>query len=303
MSNNKNHSFVKTLSDATRVFRAFGLQFFTLNDNFNHRGKHVSRKFKIYFVSLLMVMLLHTGFLVWFMLNKKISCNENVRTAMLAAYLSYVGFLILLKFSLIHSYITTPKAKSIFEISEKIENIFDCNSSMMFGFNYVVLKKKLNQLFAQFTILNFICGAIFLGFSYVFNSNELVFTIVFQCFPFCFVGAYMLRFLFFITLVNYNLFRMKNWFEFIIQMRNVREKNSIRIVNDNKNTNIQDIKRITSMREIYGLILEMTKLINDISGPSISVWFANLIVGNTLAGYRIYLGLKHDVPLKELGGH
>lgn len=296
MSSNKH--FVLSLSNGTILFRIFGLQYFKINIE-KFQDNQVSRNFKFYFVSVLTILTAQTGLLTWVLISSAISSDKNVRQATILGEITHIGMFVFLLFSVIHAYIETAMVKKILSYSLEIAKIIE--NSLTLESDYEGFNKKFNKLLTIFGTILGISEMLLLIFTYIYNWDEMFAVIIFETVPYTFVQVIILRFIFFVMLTNHNIGRIRKFFELkikqgtLIKFYNKKQVNFTPFVNN-------DLEKILSVKRIYAIIWKMTRLINKVSGPSISVFLFLVVGGNSLAGYMIFLGTKGVVPFKDLGG-
>lgn len=293
MSHNK--SFNKSLSSATLIFRIFGAQYFTIdskNDAFNYQDSGVSWKFKIYFAVILIGLSAQTGILTWLLLSKADKDDEKAREAAAMDTAGHVFMMVFLLLTVTHAYMSTSKVKEIFAHSQEIAHIFE--SSLAMDSDYDGFETTFEKFCIKFLIVITACTLFLIGFTYLYWPQELLNLIVFQILPYAFIEVTVLRFIFFIMLVNHNSQKIKEFFEI-----KIAEKNQS-LINFGALQNME-FQKIIAVKEIYGLLRNMTRLINQVSGPSISIFFISLVLADTLGGYMIFLYIKDVVPVEEIG--
>ena len=292
-----NKSFEKSLSDATFIFRVFGLQYFVIsskNEPCSYKGNNISRKFKLYFVVLLIIILTLTGFLIWgFLLeDNQESESEKYKKAKNVGQLSILSMMVFMMFSVIHAYITTSDVKTILKHCAEIINIFE--SSMTFDSGFDCFGKAFKKFCFKFVTLFMACNLLLFIFTYIYEPERLIAVIFFEILPYCFIEVTVLRFIFSVMLVNHINQSINKFFQQKILANSLRK--SFAFIETN------ELEKMISVKKVYGLTWKMTRLINKNSGPSMSVFFLLVVIGNSFAGYMMFLGTKGEVPFEEQGG-
>lgn len=297
---NTREIFAKSLSQATLIFRIFGLQYFTLTDSskrkdFCHQGNHIPAKFKINFLFILAFISLQAAYLIYkFELMKSTEIKDiNVRSVVVVQQYVHVSIMIFLVISLVHSYLVTPKTKLVFRHCEEIANIFE--KSLAFHSDYDAFRRKFRKIYLTRLLVFTIASLVLILFLAVYRTELIVFVIFFELVPYAVIEVNLMRFIFFITLVNHNIQRMKLFLEHL---------KGPRVINLTSMTFLKTSdfgQKIESLKDIYGLCWEMTRLINSISGPSIAVLLFLIVFGNTIAGYKIFLKTMDNIPTWDIG--
>lgn len=306
MSNTR-EIFANSLSQATLIFRIFGLQYFTLTSSskrkdFCHQDNHIPAKLKINFFFILAFISLQAAYLIYkFELMKSTEINDvNVRSVVVVQQYTQVSIMVFLVISLVHSYLVTPKTKLVFRHCEEIANIFE--KLLAFPSEYDEFRKEFKKIYLTRLFLFIIASLVFILFLAVYKMELIVFTIFFELLPYAVIEINLMRFVFFITLVNHNIQRMKLFVEHLKGQPSALAH--VRVINLKPMTFLKTSdfsQKIISLKDIYGLCWEMTGLINSISGPSIAVLFFLTVFGNTIAGYKIFLKTKDDIPTWDIG--
>lgn len=290
--------FKESLSKVTFVFCIFGLQYFTIdckNDCFGYRGNKITNRFKLYFALIASVLATEIGLLIWVTIITDVSSKESSTHATILGQLTSITSIAFLLLSVIHSYRSTSEMKAIYKNCEDIHKIFE--GSLGFDSNY----DKFGKSFRKFLIKFWIVFAVFMPIQATFNFFHdpaiLQEDIIFFTVPYLFIIANVLRFIFFVMLVNHNIKRMKEFLEIKIKERSLRKQIFGKHLHEH-----DEFEVFKSLKEIYGLVWRLTNLANSVSGPTISVFFVLIIFANSTSGYMIFLATKGLLPIKDLGG-
>lgn len=295
MLNNKN--FNKSLSKATFIFRIFGLQYFTFSSNYKSLGyqeNSISRKFKISLAVVLTLILTQIGYLIWVLLAVEKRDIENFRQAFYMGVFAHFNIMAFLLLSVVHAYITTSDVKTVLKHCVEIAKILE--KSLMINSDYDEFGRTFQNFCIKFVTALLPCTLFLIGYTYMYDTKELLNVITLQVFPYTFIEVIILKFIFFVMLVDHNAQRLQIFF-----CIKIKEKENDKIRINFSTMDLKDLEKIISVKEIYGLMLKMTRLINNISGLTISIFFLIFVLGSSLAGYMIFLVTKNVVPFGLLG--
>jgi hypothetical protein len=304
---NKTSNFRLELTKVSKIFRLFGLQYFTLTDEskVNHRGSETSKKFKLNFCLVLAVAFVSTAFkTVCYKLKRQHQMsesllNENTESGALVEEINKLITVCLLFSSLTHAYCTTSTAKRIFKLCEDINDVFQNNLNLEVDYTRFSSHFK-KVLFCSVGLLS--TSTLMMAIvTYLDDELNLLFLLLdFSSYFFMFIN--LLRLVFFVMLVNFNF---QNVSRCLKQVENLNQSSSFigvglrlksfALLNEKDSTS----KVFVSLKRIHKNLWDMTELINQVSGPSISILTILSILGNTLGGYRIFLYTKGEVNLVE----
>lgn len=296
-----NESFEKAFSKASRLFQCSGLQFFPITSSgkrFGYQESGVSTKFKILFAVLTFVLMVFAGIWIFLVLTATgKSKNSFENKWMLLRIIFPIAFEILL----LHSYLKTQKTKQIFRKSAEISNLIKRNFNInidhgKFGENFMKLVAK--------TIIFFTIGSISVLISIsVFESKSYVFVAaLYIVFPYFVMHIFYLRFIFFIMVVLHNIQNMKMALECLHDSKKL--ENHFDALNFCVKPAVKmkiNYCAIASLKEVYGIIWEVSELVNELSGPSLIGLLFTTIMSNTSAGLKIYLASKGASPVSDIG--
>lgn len=288
----------KNISNATWIFRIFGLQYFTLRndkkENKVDKKQAIETKYKIIFVINLVFVAILAAILRTFEVWQSLIIFEK---------LSPFIFGCVLAFSMVHAIIKTPKARKIFEHCEEIVRIFEENQAFdchydEFGRAY----KKVSFLLSS--ILSCLCVALTI-FTYFYQYKRFLYVFFIKFIGHIIIVVNILRFIFLIMLIRHNVKLIKysldnlNYTDNLVKMREA----GIALIMPTKNfKNFEIQSSIVKIRKAYNHILEMTDLCNEISGPAICFIIILGILGNAVSGFKLFLVIKHLVTIEKFAG-
>lgn len=266
-----------SLSSTTRVFQIFGLQFFTLdnsteNRKFNHRGESISTKFKFLFCCQIALLLLLLGAFV-----SLSECDGELKVDKIIK----IGGCVIVGLSIIQSFITTSKVKSIFRLHEDVGELFRRRLSL--DDESSALSKNFSKLLCTFNVVQVFIITTALGSSFLFHGSSALYVAAFKSCIRYIAGVNLLRVVFYTRLVGDNISLMRK-----------------AIAKFHGNAKLEKVPRenltfkFTSLKEIYGKVWEMTDLINDVSGPVLVYMIVYVVVGSAVNGMKAYSIIKSD---------
>lgn len=303
------NNFREEISKATKLFRYFGLQYFALNedDEVNHRSNRITKAQKIFFAFFLASVSLHSiSFVIFFIIFRMIVTTsiEDTSNDLKAQLFSIVFIVSTILVSVIQAFVSTPKIKKIFALSEEIWNIFAIKM------NYEVDLKSFRKSFTKMCLLTVSALAVFTTALGIFTFYLIPSRFVLFCFaPFTFflILVNLLRFIFFTMLINVNIKSLNLVLEQLSNQQNLMERSNVRRKLFGSNNHAAPLlphslsRAIRASREIYALVWEMTELVNQVSGTMIAILVIVAALENTLGGYKIFLFIKNVVGFEETG--
>lgn len=291
----KNEQFEKSFSDLTRVFRIFGLQYFTLhssaeNKQFNHHNSKISTKAKLTLIGVIAAAFVNTSLNLFF---------HDGGSFLTVEFSMSLGFTILLVLAFIHSYALTAEMKKIFVLYEEVFKMLkrnlifdsDCISNAS-TIKIILIKAAVTFLAANF--MNCV-------FAYLFDNNNFYKIFVLTFFSNIVVNVIILRFILFIMLVSTSLESMKSF------LAKVQKVSMMTNVFDFETLPVKPVVPLITneqfrwLKKIYLSIWEMCVLANKISGPSSLTMLILCILENADAGFKIYKVIAENLPYGNLG--
>lgn len=287
--------FGKSFTSATRIFQIFGLQSFTLsnakgNSKFTHNGSKTSTVFLLVLFVNLTVLTVTAAVMVT--INR--ASGESV-----ALRVPSILRLAAVAISMIHSFCVTSKTKLIYRKSEEIFKIFE--QELKFDSDSIGFSRKSKRHFVKLFLLFLIYDIMLFIFVCIYVPSDPWYLIYFVFLPNVFTNVTVLKAIFSIRLLNHNIELMRKVLERLNGPCSNDEK-FIPFVKSVRYRSLSDIyPTIAIVKDIYETITEVNDLINSICAPIISGFLLMAIVTNSLAGYRCFLFLKHDVTFDVVG--
>lgn len=266
----------ENLSKCCIIFQIFGFIHFSIKNL--SIDSNLSIFYTIKFIIIVIILAIQT---IVFAKSIFIGAVESFDAKMSLHSFVQLVFFFLIFFVMIVAYIqsftSTKLIKRIFINLIKISKIFreDFLHSMDFGI-FKLWLYKLNF----FTTIIFIVAHVFITlFETYYNVENSVVRNIIETIQSLIFMIIFYKYLFFVKLVNYNLEHL------IDSIKN--ELNSSKI--------ILEIK-LKKLREIYALIQEIVKLINDSMGLTILVYITSLVISQINIIYNLLLILIGDYP-------
>lgn len=291
----KNELFEKSFSNLTRVFRIFGLQYFTLhsspdNKPYNHHSSKISTKSKLTLIAVIAFAITNSSLSLFF---------HDGGSFLTVELIMNFGFTMLVILAYIHSYFMTSEMKKIFNLYEEICKLL--KQSLIFDSdcisNAATIKNILTKAAATFFAANFMNCV----FAYLFDSSNFYKILVLTFFSNIVINVIILRFILFIMLVGSSLQSMKSFLvkiQKISMMTNVFDFEILPVKHVGPSITNEQFK---TLKKIYLLTWEMCELANKISGPSSLTMLILCILENADAGFKIYKVIAEDLPYGSLG--
>lgn len=288
-------SFAETLSHSTKYFQYLGLQYFSVSDESDgYQTDEVSKKFKFIFACFIIILLCPIAALVYIIVLEKATEKGDVESG-----LKYLRILLLffIEISIIHAFVTTPRAKDFFKKCKKANKYFA--DDLGFDIDYDGFSANFNRIVIKSSFIFWTLSLILLVSIFTLSSiSQGVIATVYVIIPYFFMKMFYLKFVFFVLLVQHNIRGVKK-----VLVRLASEINCtnfhIKPVKQNKSEEI--FKTIISLKTIYGLLFEMTELANSLSGPSLLMQLCMTIIVNTSALFKLYLAANGEFPVEQLG--
>lgn len=291
-----NRSFENPFSDLTKVFRIFGLQYFTLstfadNKKFSHHGSQISSRYKIILIGITLALIANAGAMV--LVQDEIVLDLQSGT--------YYGFFVLLILAIWHSYYKTAELKQIFVHCENVYNLFRLN--LQFDVDCVEKAARIRRIFVRFTIIFCVYFFVYLTFVLVTEPKQLLEAILLDFLQNVLVNLFIARFMLLVLLVFINVESMT---EFLDQMENDSKVSnlfiakSIGVRNLTTRTMKENLKAFLTLKQIHREILKISVLVNGINGPSGFSLCALSVIQNASAGYEIYAVFEGKYPVASL---
>lgn len=289
-------SFAESLSHSTKYFQYLGLQYFSVSDKFDgYQTAEVSKKFKFIFACFVIILLCPIGALVCIIKLEKATEKRDVENGL--KYLRIL-LLVVIEISIIHAFMTTPRAKDFFKKCERANKCFA--KDLNFDIDYDGFSAKFNRIVIItsliFWILSFILLASILALS---SISQGVIATVYVVIPYFFMKMFYLKFIFFVLLVQHNIKGIKTVLDRDETSEVICPNFYIKPVKHHKSDEI--FKTIISLKTIYGLLFEMTELANSLNGPSLMMQLCMTIIFNTSALFKLYLAANGEFPVEHLG--
>ena len=290
----------ESLQKSSKFLQIFGLQYFQIDSMSGNAifASGTTAGFKTVFG--FYVLLLATMLII---LIRKIVVDaaENLQVENNLRYVR-VLLLVLLEISITHAFISTSKAKVVFEKLIKVENIF--KNQLNFELKSEKFSEKFIRIFFVTTTIFTIWSASLLFSIYHFESlTYALISLFYVVFLYFYAEMFYMRFVFFILLVRHNLRSMKKVLERLETSSNVVGRDEISFLHLKPFVLKQNeiFYSLLSLKEIYGILYEVTETINSLCGISIVIQLFMTVLTNVSAGLKIFLAANQAMPLNKLG--
>lgn len=288
MLSKRKEAFEKALTSATRIFRATGLLYFTIssssaNRDFSHHGKKIAYRYKLAFVSVILVIL---GY--WALISM---LNYYEKNTLNIGFVSSSGFWVMILIATVHSYIITPRMKRFFVLCEKALRNFENDLKM--HVDYESFAQPVKAVFWKMTCLVISIKSLLIVFTFYYDFDNFDLRIISSLLITYIPSVYIMRFVSSVALIDKNIELIKECLQKIAQTKVSRTNEKL--------FRMEEIKALVSLKRIHGIVWEMSELINDYSGPQIVVQTVLGIFGNSISAYQIYLVISDQAPFSTLG--
>lgn len=292
----QNSSFENPFSDLTKVFRIFGLQYFTLstfavNKKFSHHGSQISWRYKIVLLVLTLALITNAGATV---------LVQDELVFDLRAVTDY-GFFVLLILAIWHSYFKTAELKKIFLHCEKVYILFKIN--LQFNVNCVDKAVKIRRILIRYGIVFGVYFFVFSTFVLVTEPKQFIKAILLDFLTNILCNMFVARFMLLVLLVFINIESMKEFLEHMdsdSKVSNLFINKSIGVRNLTARTMKENLEAFLTLKQIHREILKISVLVNEINGPSGFALLILSVVQNASAGYEIYAVVEGTSPIVSL---
>lgn len=284
--------FEELLTKSTRLFQVFGLQFFTLNNL--RSSKDAAPRFSLLFkISLLVNILYHIATIVLIITFDLLDNNIKQGKAF------QIGSAVILIIFVVHSLLTTEKLKSIFILSYKAGQIFE--KSLKVDNEIHEFCNKFQKVIMKFKVIIVVLWVTATVQIYLNKQPLFLLAAFIQQFAGFQITVSVIRFVFFVRLVDHNLVLMKlsvqrMTFDSRVQRELINRSPFKRIVKFTKHNHL------SSLKQIYSVILEMADLINDVSGPILMYCLILTIFVSSVNGLKLYYITQSDLPVEAAIG-
>lgn len=251
-----------------RYFQTFGLQYFSLDDNY----KKSSLKYRIFFVMLIGLLISSAiGQLLTFSSLLFQSLEDSTKDKVQENFerMSYFGINFSALVILCQSFIKTMQNQKVFENLRKISAL--AWNRLFFKIDYRLFKIEFKKIFIGLLIFSYgtyatptLIEIYYLGY---FNFQRLS-----RMFPIFLTKCLVIKFIFYTNLVNFHLkiiehlLKSHKHVEYVSFVNiDKMKKHSHLIVNKNE----QRRERVLVAKQMYSMIWETTQLINDCLGWAI----------------------------------
>lgn len=294
-------NILKSLSTHTIIFQITGLQFFALD---RLRSSTFIRKHKFNFGIIFVILSLAVSkiLLIHLVKEKQKRDGQNVTSSFkqIISNSIVLGTILLL---MIHSYVKTKKAKSVFISLDQASKLFSKNLNS--DLNYSRLGRELKRFSLSILIVYLVIKLIFLLLVYKFGSQYSVLLTFCTFLPHLFIITCFVRFMFYVLLVRFHV----EYIETVL--KRIRDKrNPIMVVNKifwhlqdkpmafvKSNDNIDFF---LGLKKIYGILTKATDAVNNVCGFANVILLGLIILANINGGYKLILSLTKHTEFDEI---
>lgn len=299
-----------SLSTCTVLFQIFGLQYFSLSSkNFLlPTSKSLLHKFAFIFIILLVTIeVFGIGFVIDFerqQFEKEKNNNTKVNNGFMIQYFSYFFMDFVVLAAAMHSWFTTVKAMKIYNNMDKIYKIFE--GELGHTIKYDDFANKFKYIIISMIIIFTLVTISTLGFVFYHNQSSAFYWALLVIFPYLFVILSFMKFIFYMQIIDLNL---EGIVDILRRAYNLKQINRIEAItfNESEQSTTQPenetiFDSVLILKKIYGILYETSIFVNEICGISSILQLITLIIGNTSAGYKVYLVSTLQLPVGRIGG-
>lgn len=291
-----------SLSRATIFFQLFGLQYFSFSqkDFFLAIDKLLFHKI-IFGVIVLVVGTEIAGVISVIKIEQKHKNSSKVSNGFIVQFATYFWMMVSIFVTAVHSYLTTGKAKRIFENLKNISKAFSYKFN--YNINYSDALSKFNHRIAVACVTFGISSVATLGFIFYFNHSSIFYWALLAVLPNFIVLIGFWKFIFYIQLVNTNLAAMKTILENVLYSRSIFHAEEITFKFQPKALMSANVfHTILHLKQVYLTLHDTSELINGICGVGIISQLVTGLVGCISAGYKVYLISTGQLVLERIAG-
>lgn len=300
----------KNLSSVLVLFEVAGLQYFSLKSLTLENFKIRPSCYRFFYLIFLLVSISALN-VFYFLSAIEIIKIDNVTDKKMLSFIVQnslnFGLIVVAIVSLIQSFSSTPQMKEIFLNNKEIDRIY--YESFGFILDYGKLRKEATRrvgiLVCFFIFSN--GGLTVARMTFCENQKSSFLEFISSVFPVSLLLLSALKFQFFVNMVNYQLCFLES------VMKGIFHRNALCFA-DKKHFPIVEVvkinvkpfedvnKKLKAALEVYSLIYENGRLINDSNGWTVLAFFFSLTMALTASGYELFVIAMGGLSIDYLPG-
>lgn len=292
---------VKYLGQCAGIFQIFGHQYFSLKTlTAKNQSESPTLTRKLFFAFNLVLFTSLMGAFAFFISDKSSDDQLIAKNiiSIAAKYSVYLGLVLMIWVALVHDYVATRQTKSFYLNCIHIADICERD------FNHAIEHRLLRN--STFKFLFSIGFANIFG-EFVYNSlldePKSAVQMLFTVSPLLLLNTIILKFVFFVKLVNLHLETICKLLRKIYRPSEDSEVFvgiSVMPVQDDSNDKIYKLR---NLRKIYNVVAENANIINQVMGVTILLMVSVKISVITTYGYGLFLAMLGNTTIEKSVGN
>lgn len=282
----------KELNNCLMIFELSGLQYFSLKTLTSENVK--TRPSWVRFIYMIVLLVLMTALVLWQIYIENAEADRSVSTSNLLGFVIHQsmngGLILVTMTTLIQSYMSTSNMKQFYLNQKEIVHAYSRHFDITVDFKK--LKKMATRRGIVLIVFYFTINGVLTVIHMETEKYILLFAIALL--PVLLLFMTVLKFLFYVSLVNEMLAFLMNYLEEIFKcgtINLIEDMNHRLIELKPRQTRPTDdhIRKLQSAVKIYGIIYENAGLINESIGWSVLSFLLCLTTATTVSGYQLFV--------------
>lgn len=293
----------KELDSCLVIFEISGLQYFSLKSLTAENVKTRPSWVRLIYMLILLVSL--TALILWQVYIENVESSKSVTTRNLLGFIIQqsmnLGLILVIVTTLIQSYTSTASMRQFYLNQKEIVNTYSRHFDIIIDFKK--LKKMATRRGLVLIVFYFVINGIITVVHVETEKHLLLFAIALL--PVLFLFMTVLKFLFYVSVVNEQLAFLMNYLEEIFK------RDTINLIEDMNHRLIElkprqmgpiddHIRKLRSAVRIYGIIHENAGLINASIGWSVLSFLLCLTTATTVSGYQLFVIIVGGLSVDHL---
>lgn len=296
-------SIEKSLSQILIIYQVTGVQYFSLYSEplENTAECRITRNHKIFLVANLLIVTAEFCAVIYAIsLEAQQKHHNNIVTGLIVQFSTYNLMILLMITTVLNSLVLRKKAKQIFKNCKNISEIYLVLNQIVdfstFKHEFKITFGKLGIAFIGSTLGTLI-------FIYQYNQTNVFLWAVLAVYPYFFTMITISYWILLIRLVRENLRFIKKRVLLLHKKHKLFRVNMDIFSHDLKSRRNDEAHNvIVKLKRIYGIVYDITCLINELIGIPICLILIVIVIGNISAGYKVFLSIRGDIPMERVAG-
>jgi hypothetical protein len=288
----------KELNNSLFIYEIMGLQYFSLKSLNYKNYKHPPTFFRVVLMFFLIAIILLLMITYVVKDHKVVEGNLTAKNVLMFAvhHLMNFGLILVTCTSIIQSYTSDLQVKMIYINFKEILQISQQEFGSVWDFKKVKVSAR-KRMICMSVFIILLHGTVMLM---KIGSSEIIFKMLLGLFPVLFFLMISNKFIFYVTLINYQL---KLLITLLTQtFQSIKIIDNINCHLKPKKFNEDSLNKLRTARKVYNLIQENASLTNESNGLTILIMFVGLVVALTVSGFEIFVIIVGGLPIERLSG-